>query len=414
MLHVTSLTLAIQRNKSLSKAVDEVSFSLGKAETVALVGESGSGKSLASLALMRLLPSNVFYGLQSAVDLQGQDLLALPESLMRDLRGRRLAMIFQEPMTALNPVLTVGQQLAESVRRVLGKKASTSDIKARMIDLLEDVEMPEAKARLSYYPHQLSGGQKQRVVIAMALAGQPEVLIADEPTTALDVTVQAQILTLLKKIQQKHQMSMLLITHDLSVVRSVAQRVYVMYAGQLVESADVSVFFKEPLHPYSQQLLASLPTFSGRLERLPAIPGRVPALGEQITGCRFHPRCAHAYLPCSTHVPLDVTLENARTVRCHLYPEHEHPPELPMKETLWSTVPIEDRVVLSVQSLSVYFKSHKAVHDVSFDLKKGKTLALVGESGCGKSTVCRAILGLQPITHGAVMFEGGAVGHMHR
>lgn len=414
MLHVTSLSLAIQRNKSLFKAVDEVSFSLGKAETVALVGESGSGKSLTSLALMRLLPSNVFYGLQSTVDLQGQDLLELPEALMRALRGRRLAMIFQEPMTALNPVLTVGQQLAESVRRVLGKKASSSDIKARMLHLLHDVEMPEAKARLSYYPHQLSGGQKQRVMIAMALAGQPDILIADEPTTALDVTVQAQILMLLKKIQQTHQMSMLLITHDLSVVRTVAQRVYVMYAGQLVESADVASFFKQPLHPYSQQLLASLPTFSGRLERLPAIPGRVPALGEQIAGCRFHPRCAHAYLPCSTRVPLDVILTHTRTVRCHLYPEHERPPELPTKETLWGVKPIDDSIVLSVQSLSVYFKTHKAVHDVSFDLKKGKTLALVGESGCGKSTVCRAILGLQPITHGAVMFEGEAVGHMHR
>ena len=408
VLNVTALDVNFQQNDTCISAVSDVSFHIASGETVALVGESGSGKSLTSLSLMRLLPLNAVYGEQTCIDLDGQAILDLPEYLMRGLRGRRVAMIFQEPMTALNPVLTVGQQLAESVRRAQ-KIQNKDELTARMIQLLHDVDIPEPALRLRYYPHQLSGGQKQRVVIAMALAGCPDLLIADEPTTALDVTVQAQILALLKGIQKKYNMSMLLITHDLGVVKAMAQRVYVMYAGQIVESADVELFFKQPLHPYAQQLLASLPSFAGRLDRLFAIPGRVPSLGDMPNGCRFHPRCAHVLPMCSLNAPYNILMPSERQVRCHLYPEHIKPPTLHQLETAWLPLDVKNEVVLSVKSLSVDFASHHAVDDVSFELKKGKTLALVGESGCGKSTVSRAILGLQPLSKGAIIFNDQAV-----
>ncbi len=408
MLNVTALDVNFQQNDTCIPAVSDVSFHIASGETVALVGESGSGKSLTSLSLMRLLPLNTAYGKQTCIDLDGEAILDLPEYLMRGLRGRRVAMIFQEPMTALNPVLTVGQQLAESVRRAQ-KIQNKDELTARMIQLLHDVDIPEPALRLRYYPHQLSGGQKQRVVIAMALAGCPDLLIADEPTTALDVTVQAQILALLKSIQKKYNMSMLLITHDLGVVKAMAQRVYVMYAGQIVESADVELFFKQPLHPYAQQLLASLPSFAGRLDRLFAIPGRVPSLGDMPNGCRFHPRCAHVLSMCASKVPENSVMTAERQVRCHLYPEHKKPPSLHQLETAWLPLDVKNEVVLSVKSLSVDFASHHAVDDVSFELKKGKTLALVGESGCGKSTVSRAILGLQPLSKGTIIFNDQVV-----
>ena len=412
MLNVTALDISFQHHDRIIPAVADVSFHIASGETVALVGESGSGKSLTSLSLMRLLPLNAAYGQRTCIDLDGQAILDLPEQVMRGLRGRRVAMIFQEPMTALNPVLTVGEQLAESVRRAQ-KIQTKAELTARMIQLLHDVDIPEPALRLAYYPHQLSGGQKQRVVIAMALAGCPDLLIADEPTTALDVTVQAQILALLKDIQKKYNMSMLLITHDLGVVKAMAQRVYVMYAGQIVESAEVELFFNQPLHPYAQQLLASLPSFAGRLDRLFAIPGRVPSPGNMPPGCRFHPRCAHARPLCSTVAPQTILMKAERHVRCHLYPEHNTPPMLHQPETAWLPLSLDEQVVLSAQSLSVYFESHRAVDDVSFELKKGKTLALVGESGCGKSTISRAMLGLQPLTKGAVLFKGQSVNLLH-
>ena len=416
MLNITDLNIAFKRQATLVNAVDDVSFTINAGETVALVGESGSGKSLTSLALMRLLPENAMFGLSSKVELTGEELLDLPESLMRAIRGRRVSMIFQEPMTALNPVLTVGQQLIECVRR--SHELSTQHERDEvMLQLLHDVEIPQPEVRINYYPHQLSGGQKQRVVIAMALAGKPELLIADEPTTALDVTVQKQILSLLKKIQIKNNMSMLLITHDLAIVKYMAARVYVMYAGQLVESALVSDFFQQPLHPYSQQLLASLPTFAARLDLLSVIPGRVPTLGAYPAGCRFHPRCAHAYSPCSTLAPDYITTGGTRSVRCHLYPEHSKPPKLLNKERPLQRTLLEDEVILSAQALSVYFRHnkgpiHKAVDNITFELHKGRTLALVGESGCGKSTVCRTLLGLQPITHGEILFKGISIARM--
>ncbi|MDF1645848.1 MAG: ABC transporter ATP-binding protein [Legionellaceae bacterium] len=410
-LDVTALSVAFQSKKNTVIAVDAIDFYLEAGETVALVGESGCGKSLTASALMRLLPLQARFGVDSVVTWSDTDVLTLSERAMRRFRGKRFGMIFQDPMTALNPVLTIGQQLAEA----LGSKS-----RSHLAALLAEVEIPDPERRLKQYPHQLSGGQKQRVVIAMALAGAPDVLIADEPTTALDVTTQMQLLALLKKIQQERKMSLLLITHDLSLVKMMADRIYVMYAGQMVESAEVTAFFQQPLHPYAQHLIAALPNFDKRKQRLSAIPGRVPAPDDRPNGCRFHPRCAHAFSPCAADEPELQTLmdTSARHVRCYLYPEHVRPPALAVSKALKeaTVASASDIALFSVRNLGVHFPIHrgglgrervvqKAVNNISFDLKQGQTLALVGESGSGKSTVCRVLLGLQSMTCGEVKFR---------
>ncbi|MDX2345687.1 MAG: ABC transporter ATP-binding protein [Legionella sp.] len=407
VLDVKALSVAFQNKKNSITAVAGIDFYLNAGETVALVGESGCGKSLTAAAMMRLLPTQARYGARSEIRWADTDILNLSERDMRSFRGQRFGMIFQDPMTALNPVLTIGQQLAEA----LGSKAPK-----RLAALLAEVEIPEPMQRLKQYPHQLSGGQKQRVVIAMALAGAPEVLIADEPTTALDVTTQAQLLALLKKIQEERNMRLLLITHDLSLVKSFADRIYVMYAGKIVESAGVATFFEQPLHPYAAHLIAALPHFDKRKERLSAIPGRVPAPDDRPTGCHFHPRCAHCFEPCAIEMPELQVLAQARAVRCHLYPEHDKPPVLTASKIIQNKASKIGPVLISVNNLGVYFPVRraglgrerivqKAVNNISFDLKQGQTLALVGESGSGKSTVCRVLLGLQKITCGDVKFR---------
>lgn len=242
-VEIHQLSVAFQNHHKTVSALDEVSFSLHPGETLVLLGESGCGKSLTSLALMRLLPKSGVYGMDSLIHMDGQDILDLPEQMMRQLRGRKIAMIFQEPMTALNPVMTIGEQLTEAL--VKCNSFNKQELQEALLSLLHEVEMPQPEVKIHQYPHQLSGGQKQRVVIAMALACKPDVLVADEPTTALDVTIQAQILALLKKVQKNHQMSLLLITHDLGVLRAMASRVCVMYAGQVVAQSSVDDFFHE-------------------------------------------------------------------------------------------------------------------------------------------------------------------------
>lgn len=419
---VQNLTLAFEHPSNTLIAVDDISFELCPGETVVLLGESGCGKSLTSLSLMRLLPPEAAYGQHSQLRIGHDDLLELPEQVMRSLRGRRLAMIFQEPMTALNPVLTIAQQLKEALLKE--NSGSYDTLRKQMIELLNEVDISEPERRLDQYPHQLSGGQKQRVMIAMALAGRPDVLIADEPTTALDTTTQTQIISLLKRLQARYQMSILFITHDLSIVNAVADRVCVMYAGQIVESANVEPFMLQPMHPYAQQLFKSIPSFAQRGERLQAIPGCVPSLDKQPSGCRFHPRCAHAFERCQTVVPELQSLADGRTVRCHLYPDHESPPPLLDIKEQWVINSHIDETLMSVRDLHVYYyparhllsRQHppfKAVDGVSFDLHKGKTLALVGESGCGKSTVCKAMLRLQAITSGEILYRGTDIAAMH-
>ncbi|CAM2942134.1 ABC transporter ATP-binding protein [Legionella worsleiensis] len=411
---INNLSVAFQSPATLITALNNVQFTLYPGETLVLLGESGCGKSLTSLALMRLLPKSGVYGAKSQISIHGEDILNLPEYLMRQLRGRRLAMIFQEPMTALNPVMTIGDQIAEVLMRHHSLK--TDAVQDALISLLTEVEMPQPKERIHQYPHQLSGGQKQRVVIAMALACNPEILIADEPTTALDVTIQAQILALLKKLQKKHQMSLLLITHDLGVARAMADRVCVMYAGQVVEQAKVGDFFTQVSHPYVQQLLASLPSFAKRDEKLSIIPGNVPSLDALPSGCRFHPRCVYAFDRCKHEEP-QLQEVNQRLLRCHLYPEANDLPPLKKEPVAWGCAQQETETVFTVRDLSVQYVHKKAlfsrnktifkaVDGLSFSLQQGKTLALVGESGCGKTTASRALLRLIPVAGGAIEFKG--------
>ena len=273
--------------------VDGVSFSLDRGETLALVGESGCGKSLTSLALLRLVPSPGRVDAGSSIRLDDLDVLALEGDALRRIRGKRIGMIFQDPMTSLNPVFTVGDQIAEGVLAHL--PMSKAEARQRARALLREVGMPDAAARLDAYPHQLSGGMRQRVMIAIALAAEPEILVADEPTTALDVTVQAQILEVLDHLRRQRGMAVLLITHDLGIVAGRADRVAVMYAGQIVEEAETAELFARPSHPYTQGLFASVPRLTGPIQRLTPIRGTVPPPIAWPTGCRFRPRCPQAF-----------------------------------------------------------------------------------------------------------------------
>jgi oligopeptide/dipeptide ABC transporter ATP-binding protein len=282
--------------------VDGVSFSLDRGRTLALVGESGCGKSLTSLALLQLIPSPGRVEEESAIRLGDLDVLSLRGEALRRIRGRRIGMVFQDPMTSLNPVFTVGDQIAEGVRAHFD--VSRGEARKRALRLLQEVGIPDPAARLDAYPHQLSGGMRQRVMIAIALSAEPEILVADEPTTALDVTVQAQILEVLDRLRETHGMAILLITHDLGVVAGRADRVAVMYAGQIVEEAPTASLFARPSHPYTQGLFASIPRVTGPVGRLEPIGGSVPAPGAWPSGCRFRPRCPRAFEKSEAMPPL--------------------------------------------------------------------------------------------------------------
>jgi peptide/nickel transport system ATP-binding protein len=298
--------------------VEDVSFSVAAGEVVGIVGESGSGKSVTALALLRLVPrpGRIVAG---SIRLGGEDLRAASEARLESMRGTDIAMIFQEPMTALNPVLSVGSQIVETIRRHqgIGRKAA----RARALDMLSRVGIPAPGQRIDEYPHQLSGGMRQRVMIAMALACNPKLLIADEPTTALDVTIQAQILELLQDLQAEFRMSVLLITHDLGVVSSFADRVMVMYAGRIVEESPADALFERPVHPYTRGLIDSIPSAGGDTERLKAIPGVVPPPFAWPPGCRFAPRCGHAVAACTAVAPALRRFEGGRSAACILVPE---------------------------------------------------------------------------------------------
>jgi peptide/nickel transport system ATP-binding protein len=302
--------------------VDGVSFTLERGETLALVGESGSGKSLTSLALLRLVPPPGQIDPESRVRLGDSDVLALRGEGLRRIRGKRIGMIFQDPMTSLNPVFTVGDQIAEGVRAHL--PVSKAEARARALALLQEVGIPDAAARLGAYPHQLSGGMRQRVMIAIALAAEPEILVADEPTTALDVTVQAQILEVLDRLRQSHGMAVLLITHDLGIVAGRADRVAVMYAGQVVEEAPTAELFAHPSHPYTRGLFASVPRISGPVHRLTPIGGSVPTPTAWPSGCRFRPRCPQAFEK-SERPPELLPVGPDHRMRCWLAEESDRP-----------------------------------------------------------------------------------------
>ena len=294
--------LSIRLGKIDQNIVDDISFTLEAGQTLCLVGESGCGKSLTALALMGLLPSPPLAIVGGTAQFDGDDLLAMAKEPLREIRGGRMAMIFQEPMTSLNPGLRIGEQIAESVRR--HKRASRAESRARALEMLRRVRIPAPERRLDEFPHQLSGGMRQRVMIAMALANDPELLIADEPTTALDVTIQAQILKLMRELQSDTGAAMIMITHDLGVVAEMADQVAVMYGGRIVEAGTVDRIFTDPQHPYTIGLMSSMPSLGDRSERLVTVPGVVPPPGSMPTGCRFASRCPFSGPPCETVPPL--------------------------------------------------------------------------------------------------------------
>jgi peptide/nickel transport system ATP-binding protein len=436
LLDVVGLDTVLDTEAGLVRAVDGLTLSIGRGQTFALVGESGCGKSMTALSVLRLLPDN---GRVAAgrIDLSGVDLAALPESQMRALRGRRVSIIFQEPGTSLNPVLTVGRQIVEVIERHTALRGAAA--RERAIDWLARVGIPEPVRRIDDFPFQLSGGQKQRVMIAIALAAEPDLLVADEPTTALDVTIQKQILDLLKDLQRQTGMSMLLITHDLGIVRDMADRVALMYAGQVVEVAAADEFFARPRHPYAQMLFAALPEAARPGEPLAAIGGTVPALTQRFTACRFIERCPAASEACRRVVEL-AEVGPGHRVRCVVAQAaasaidaagHESPgtapPAVAAMASLRAAPTIGERemrgatdasvalagsgrdasvaLLLRVRDLKVWFPLRagllrraagyvKAVDGVSFDLAAGRTLALVGESGCGKTTLGKTLVQL--------------------
>jgi oligopeptide/dipeptide ABC transporter ATP-binding protein len=314
MLQVSHLTTVFDQSSGAVAAVDDVSFDIRPGETLGLVGESGSGKSVTALSLMRLVqpPGRIAGG---SIRFNNRDLMTLSEPEMCKVRGAEIALIFQEPMTALNPVFTIGDQIAETL---VVHGASHRDAMAKAVELLDAVRMPDARSRINDYPHQLSGGMRQRVLIAMALACRPLLVIADEPTTALDVTIQAQILDLLREMKAAFNLSLLLITHDLGVIAGTADRVAVMYAGRIVEQGPVRTIFREPAHPYTRGLLASIPGGAPG-QRLRAIDGNVPILGELPPGCAFNPRCPDRFEPCTAAPPPDYPVGADHTAKCYLH-----------------------------------------------------------------------------------------------
>jgi peptide/nickel transport system ATP-binding protein len=321
MLEVSHLTTVFDLPSGPAPAVDDVSFEVLPGETLGLVGESGSGKSVTALSIMRLVqpPGRISGG---SIRFKGRELLTLSEPKMREVRGADIALIFQEPMTALNPVFRIGDQVAETL--LVHGRVSRRDARARAVELLGSVRIPDPAARARDYPHQLSGGMRQRVLIAMAIACKPALVIADEPTTALDVTIQAQILDLLREMKSAFHLSLLLITHDLGVVAETADRVAVMYAGRIVEHGPVREIFRDPKHPYTRGLLASRPGIA-RGQRLRAIDGTVPALGALPAGCAFHPRCPDRFEPCTSAPPPEYAVGQGHGARCYLHDSHRSP-----------------------------------------------------------------------------------------
>ena len=324
LLHVKNLKTYFYTFEGIAKAVDDISFYLKKGETLGLVGESGCGKSVTAQSIMRLIPEPPGKIVNGKIDFDGIDLVQLDMEEMRNIRGKRISMIFQEPMTSLNPVYTIGNQISEMF--ILHEKLSKRESWKKSIEMLKKVQIPAPEKRVQEYPHQLSGGMRQRAMIAMALSCNPEILIADEPTTALDVTIQAQIIELMLQLKEDFNAAIILITHDLGVVAEIAQRVVVMYAGKVVEEGQTITIFEEPKHPYTQGLLKSIPKLGERSmhgrERLKEIEGIVPSLYGLPPGCSFYPRCPKAMSICQEHPPELIDIGEKHRVSCWLHSSH--------------------------------------------------------------------------------------------
>jgi peptide/nickel transport system ATP-binding protein len=416
LLRVEGLSVCFGSDDAPLPAVDRASFTVERGETVCIVGESGSGKTATALSILRLEGYKGARIVAGDIVFDGKGLVGRAEAELQALRGQRIGMVFQEPMTALDPVFSIGDQIVETIRR--HERVSASDARARALDLLARVHIPDPSLRLAQIPQQLSGGMRQRALIAMALACGPDLLIADEPTTALDVTTQAQILALLKELQQTSGMAILLITHDLGIAAQVADRVVVMYAGRVAEQAPVRDLFETPWHPYTRGLLRSSIPKAGARAKLTPIPGAIPQLDALPTGCRFHPRCPSATAACRDDAPASRTL-GSREVACwnalqegprvvSLAPVGERPvtPRTdPLVEMAHLTKDYESRGGLfSVR------RRLRAVDDVTLAIDRGETFGLVGESGCGKTTVGRLLTQLETPTAGSIHFDGTALG----
>ncbi|AXS39806.1 ABC transporter ATP-binding protein [Breoghania sp. L-A4] len=418
LLEIEDLSVSLSVPTGRLHAVRGVSLGLDRGEALGIVGESGSGKSMTALALMRLLPASP--ETSGSIRFDGADLGALSDAAFSaQYLGHRIAMIFQEPMTSLNPVYTIGRQLTEAA--VIFGGQSQQAAQSRALALLDRVGIPQPKARMAQYPHQLSGGQRQRVMIALALMLEPELLIADEPTTALDVTVQAQILDLLSGLRREMNMAMILITHDLAVVAEQTDRVAVMYGGEIVEQGRAASVMADPSHPYTRALLGAIPRMDGPPRRLGAIPGTVPSLTTEPRGCVFAPRCGFTRPDCVTSRPPE--RGDADHWRRCVLTDAERPGAVAAAPRRADHIAAgHDEAVIEARDVTQVFTSRKglfgprhtivAVKDVSLSLKRGETLALVGESGSGKSTLARIMLGLTLPSAGSVTMLGRPVGEL--
>jgi peptide/nickel transport system ATP-binding protein len=416
LLDVADLHVHFETSRGVVRAVEGLSFDVRRGEVVAIVGESGSGKSVSALAIMRLLP-RLTARTRGRIQFDGKSLLDLDDEAMREIRGRDISMIFQEPMTSLNPLLTIGLQITEPLTIHLG--LSEAKARERAVELLQLVGIPDAESRLEQYPHQFSGGMRQRVMIAIGLACNPKLIIADEPTTALDVTIQAQILELMKDLSRKLDIALIIITHNLGVVARYADRVIVMYAARMVEQGPAEAVFHRQRHPYTMGLLRSVPRLDHpRGARLETIEGLVPNLANAPPGCRFAPRCPFRIEACAVEPDL-VPTDSGTRARCHRVAE------IAAGRITWPASGAagaaraggEAGALLAVRHLTKHFPVRgrfggsggrvvRAVEDVSFSIAPGETLGLVGESGCGKTTVGRLILRLEQPTGGEIEFAG--------
>jgi peptide/nickel transport system ATP-binding protein len=420
VLSVQNLTTVFGIGKRTIPVVQNVSFDVGRGRVLGIVGESGSGKSVTARSAMRLLraPGRVQDG---SVRLNGRDILDLPESEMREIRGREVAMVFQDPQSTLNPVMRVGDQIVEALT-VHGTSREKARIRAA--ELLRQVGIPDVERTIDNYPHEFSGGMRQRVVIAIALANKPSLLIADEPTTALDVTIQAQILRLLVELQEDLGVSVVMITHDMGVVAELCDDIVVMYGGRVVEQGPIAKVLSQPLHPYTAALLKAVPRIDGGEEELAAIPGSPPLPTRLPAGCAFHPRCSHAIEKCRSQLPPIVELEPAHASACWVAQEGRRdlaPPARPLSAHT-DAARIAAQPILSIDALRVdvatgggLVSRHVpvfAVDGVSLDVAPGETLGLVGESGCGKSSLSRTLVGINRATEGRITIDGRDVSGM--
>ena len=425
VLEIENLHVHFKTSHGTVRAVEGVTYKVYPGEMVAIVGESGSGKSVSALAVMRLLPPQSARIVEGSIRFEGTSLLDLDSESMRQVRGRSISMIFQEPMTSLNPVLTIGLQIKEPLLIHMGM--TEAEATERAIELLTLVGITDPANRLAQYPHQLSGGMRQRVMIAIGLACNPKLLIADEPTTALDVTIQAQILELMKDLSRRLGIAVIIITHNLGIVARYADRVNVMYAARIVESGTAERVFGRPLHPYARGLLAAVPRLDrGRATKLATIDGAPPNLLDPPTGCRFRPRCRYAIDAC-TEVPAYREIEPDHFAACHRTPEIETL-DGGLTAAVNADVAHADATAMAMLDLrgaSKFFpvggglfggaaKLVRAVNDVSLTVRKGETLGLVGESGCGKSTLGRLVLRLEDPTAGEILFDGVDLARMNR